>query len=123
MSTAIHNRAIKKTLETAFGRGRVTVRGSRGTAYGWLTVNIDWTPRDIEQKREMESLVWDLLAVAGLDQQIGSYGYADPESDYGSGRCIHIGFNPCRYHQTMRLSDGSLAVRREYNADWETLSA
>ena len=34
MSTAIRNRAIKKTLETAFGRGRVTVRGSRGTAYG-----------------------------------------------------------------------------------------
>lgn len=123
MTIAERNRAIKRTLETAFGRGRVTVRGSRGTAHGWLTVSIDWTPLDIDQKREMDGLVWSLLEAAKLDTLIGSYGYADPGSDYGCGRCIHLNFNACRFHRTMKHSDGTMSVMREYCGAWETIAA
>lgn len=122
MQIAERNRAIKRVLETAFGRGRVRVRGSRGTAHGWVHVEIDWTPRDTEQSREMTALVWDLLTAAGLDAEIGSYGYDDPGSDYGHGREIQIGFNTPRYHRTMRRFDGSLAVMREYQGQWESLA-
>lgn len=122
MQIAERNRAIKRTLETAFGRGKVRVRGSRGTAYGWLTVSIDWTPRDIDQSREMQSLVWDLLTAAKLDTEIGTYGYDDPGSDYGYGREIHIDFNSCKYHRTMRHPDGSLSVMRDYGGQWETIA-
>lgn len=121
MTIAERNRAIKRVLENAFGRGKVSVRGSRGTAYGWVDVKIDWTPRDIDQSREMQTHVWALLTAAKLDQEIGTYGYNDPGSDYGCGREIHISFNSCRYHRTMRLSDGKLAVMREYQGEWETL--
>jgi hypothetical protein len=41
MSTAKHNNAIKTLLEATYGKGKVWVRGSRGTAYGWVTVYID----------------------------------------------------------------------------------
>ena len=34
MTTAARNRQIKKTLEQAFGKNKVRVRGSRGSAYG-----------------------------------------------------------------------------------------
>ena len=122
MTTAERNRAIKRVLETAFGKGRVRVRGARGTAYGWLTVSIDWTPRDADQSREMHGHVWDLLTAAGLEKHIGSYGYADPGSDYGCGRNIRLNFNPARFYQTRRREDGSLAVMREYQGQWETLA-
>lgn len=123
MSIAERNRAIKRTLETAFGRGKVRVRGSRGTAYGWVSVDIDWTPRDIEQAREMKAQVWALLDAAGLGREIGTYGYDDTGSDYGYGRKMSIDFNACRYHRTMRHSDGTMSVVREYGGQWESLSA
>ena len=123
MPIAERNRAIKRTLETAFGKGRVRVRGSRGTAYGWLTCSIDFAPRDIEQKRELDALVWELLGAAKLDSEIGSYGYADAGSDYGNGRTIHITFEPCRYHRTMKHADGTMSVQRDYMGGWETLAA
>ena len=124
MKIAERNRAIKRALETAFGRGKVRVRGSRGTAYGWLTVSIDWTPRDIEQRREMESLVWDLLTAAKLDTTIGTCGYNDPGSDYGYGREIHIDFNSCKYYRTMRAADGTLlAMSDRFDAEWVPVSA
>ena len=46
MEIAERNRLIKKVLSKSFGAGKVHVRGSRGTAYGWVTVNIDYTPHD-----------------------------------------------------------------------------
>lgn len=121
MTIAERNRAIKRALERAFGRGKVRVRGSRGTAYGWVSVHIDWTPRDIDQARAMKEQVWNLLRAAKLEQEIGTYGYNDPGSDYGYGSKISIDFNACRYFRTMRLSDGKLAVQREYMGEWETL--
>src|SRR5260221_10773496 len=94
MSCAERNRAIKKVLEQAFGRGKVTVRGSRGTAYGWVTVHIAYAPRDENEHRELKSKVWDLLNAKQIE--IGTYGYDDPGSDYGHGSKMHIDFDQCR---------------------------
>ena len=125
MAYAERNRAIKKTLELAFGEGKVRVRGDRGTAASWVTVHIDWTPLDMDQAREMRTRVWALLTAAGHDKQIGTYGYDDPGSDYGYGNKISIDFNSPRYYRTMRMSDGRLAVLRDSyrNTDWETVEA
>lgn len=92
MRVAERNRAIKSVMEQAFGRGRVRVRGSRGTAYGWVDVRISWAPRDADQSSAMRSLVWRLLDAAGLSGEIGTYGYDDAGSDYGYGRKCHIEF-------------------------------
>lgn len=88
---ATRNRQIKKVLSQAFGQGKVTVRGSRGTGYGWVTVKIDYEPRSRDEQRELTAKVWELFAAAKIE--IGTYGYDDPGSDYGYGRTIHINFN------------------------------
>jgi hypothetical protein len=94
MNIAERNRLIKKILVKSFGAG-VTVRGSRGTAYGWVTVNIPYAPRDREHRRQIEALIWKMFDQAGIS--IGTYGYDDPGSDYGYGKEIHFGFLPCLY--------------------------
>lgn len=40
LTTAQRNREAKKRLVSIFGKDNVKVRGSRGTAYGWLNVDI-----------------------------------------------------------------------------------
>lgn len=92
--TATRNRNIKKVLTQAFGTGKVAVRGSRGSAYGWVTVDIAYAPRDREELSELTSKVWDLFKTAKIE--IGTYGYNDPGSDYGFGSKIHINFERCR---------------------------
>lgn len=124
MTIAERNRALKKILETAFGRGKVSVRGSRGTAYGYVTASIDWTPLDVDQRREMEALVWQLIRKAGIDKHIGTYGYDDPGSDYGYGSELSIGFNSPRYYRTMKHSDGTMSGQRDrWDDKWETIGA
>jgi hypothetical protein len=120
MSTmAERNRAIKRTLESAFGRGKIRVRGARGTAYGYVDVDIDWTPLDVEQAQTMKAHCKALLRAAAID--LGRT-YTDDSCQYESDMC-HIGFNQCRYFRTMRLSDGTLAVLSDrYNAEWQTVT-
>lgn len=123
MSTAERNRAIKKTLEQAFGRGKVRVRGDRGTAYGWVHVNIDWTPLNNDQAREMKGHIWDLLRASKLAAQIGTYGYDDPGSDYGFGSKCSIDFNPPHYWRTQRMESGKvIGLIDAYSAHWEVVS-
>lgn len=93
MDIADRNRLIKKVLTQAFGVGKVTVRGSRGTAHGWVTINIDYTPRDRNERDLLKSKVWELFRAAKIE--IGTYGYNDPGSDYGHGSTMHLNFNPC----------------------------
>jgi len=117
MSMAQRNRAIKRTLESAFGRGKVRVRGARGTAYGYVDVDIDWTPLDVDQSRDMQGLCKALLHAAKID--LGRT-YTDDTCQYESDMC-HIGFNACRYFRTMRMSDGTLAVLADrYDAEWQS---
>jgi hypothetical protein len=95
MSMAERNRTIKKVLEQAFGRGKVTVRGSRGTGYGWVSVKIAYAPKDRDELRELTTKVWDLFGAAKIE--IGTYGTpGDMGCDYGWGSKIHLDFDQCR---------------------------
>lgn len=100
MEIAARNRQIKKVLSRAFGQGNVTVKGSRGTAYGWVTVKIAYAPRSRDEERELTAKVWQLFAAAKIE--IGTYGYDDPGSDYGHGRAIHINFDTEKLWQQER---------------------
>ena len=93
MSYAERNRAIKKLLERSFGHGKVTVRGSRGTAYGWVSVHISYAPRDREHRQAIIDMIWKMFSAANI--QIGTYGYDDPGSDYGYGSKIHLDLDAC----------------------------
>lgn len=89
MEVAKRNRLIKKVLEQRFGRGKVRVRGSTGTAYGWINVKI-YTPNDGRRWSERNAEVMQLLNANKIE--IGTYGYDDPGSDYGYGSKISINF-------------------------------
>lgn len=119
--TALRNRAIKKTLEAAFGKGRVSVRGSRGTAYGWVSIDIDWTPLDVEQSHRMHAECKALLHAAGIN--LGTT-YSDDTCQWAMDKC-HLGFNRPRYHRTMKHSDGTMSVLTsdDHGAEWTTLAA
>ena len=80
-------------LEKHYGKGRVWVRGSRGTAYGWVHVYIDLNEADYEQgkyRSDESRKVQQLIRDANIE--IGTYGYDDPGSDYGYGSKINIRF-------------------------------
>jgi hypothetical protein len=118
MTTATRNRQIKKTLEHAFGKGKVRVRGSRGSAYGWVSVHITHSPRNIREQQELRTQVMALLSAAKVE--IGTYGYDDPGSDYGYGKTIHINFDPCREQADYYGPD---RWRHELdNAKWDEVS-
>lgn len=120
MSKAVRNRAIKSTLESVFGRGKVTVRGSRGTAYGYVDVRIDWTPLDSDQSARMHGECKALLHAAGID--LGRT-YRDDTCQYQTDMC-HLGFNPARYFRAMKHADGTMSVIRDYyDSEWETIDA
>lgn len=93
MSHAERNRKIKQVLSQAFGTGKVSVRGSRGTAYGWVTIDIAYAPKDREEQEKLKAKVWDLFKAANIT--IGTYGYDDPGSDYGYGSKMHLNFLQC----------------------------
>jgi hypothetical protein len=111
------NRAIKKTLELAFGRGKVRVRGSRGTGYGWVSVKIDYTPLDSDVRSTLENQCKQLLRAAKIDL---GHSYTDDTCQYETDKC-HISFNTCRYYRTMRMPSGDLAGIREMGGEWETV--
>jgi len=94
MEIAARNRALKKAVAAAYPGHKVTVRGSRGTAYGWVRLHIAYAPRNTREAQEQRAKVWDVINAAGI--QIGTYGSADPGSDYGHGHTIHIDFEHCR---------------------------
>ena len=91
---AERNRQIKKLVSKAFAPHKVTVRGHRGTAFGWVSINIDYAPRDWRERQELNAQVCRLLDTAKLE--VGTFGYDDPGSDYGYGRKMHVNFAPCR---------------------------
>src|SRR4051812_32044148 len=94
MNTAERNRKIKQVLTAAFGAGKVSVRGSRGTAHGWVAIDIAYAPKDRDELDTLKAKVWELFGAA--DIKIGTYGYNDPGSDYGFGSTMHLNFLQCR---------------------------
>ncbi len=97
MTIAERNRLIKQILSRSFGKGKVTVRGSRGTAYGWVSVSIAYAPKNRDHRDEIIRMIWALFKAAKIE--IGSYGYDDPGSDYGFGSKIHFNFDPVQERQ------------------------
>ena len=119
MNIADRNRALKKILEQAFGRGKIRVRGSRGTAYGWVRVHIGYAPRNSRESQELRLHVQQLIKAAKIE--IGTYGYDDPGSDYGHGSTINIDFDACREKAD---GFGDQAWRHRLSAaDWDALVA
>ena len=129
MSYAERNRAIKKVLEKAFGRGKITVRGSRGTAYGWVSVHIACAPKDRQHLDQLTAKVWELFGAAKIE--IGTFGTpGDMGCDYGWGSKIHLDFDQCRdifnCGEEVTLWDGRPATvqDREYSkgGDWYSVT-
>lgn len=91
MYAAERNRKLKSVLSSAFRNHKVSVRGHRGTAYGWVTVSVQAAPIHLQHRRRMEAKVWRIIGKH--DIKIGSYGTpGDMGCDYGWGREIHINF-------------------------------
>lgn len=124
---AERNRRLKKLLEAAFGRGKVSVKGSRGTSYGWVTVNIAYAPRDRAEHDELQKKVWHIVKAGQIE--IGTYGYDDLGSDYGYGSKIHINFEQCRDvfnpgERVTFLDRPAIVKERDYRngGDWYTIA-
>jgi hypothetical protein len=119
MAYAERNRALKTLLEQAFGKGKVSVKGHRGTAAGWATVKIAHAPRNQREAQELRAQVWKLIGAGKV--KIPTYGYDDPGSDYGHGNCLHIHFEPSRERAD---AWGDNAWRHHLSAaDWDALQA
>lgn len=126
MKTAERNRKIKQVLTQAFGVGKVTVRGHKGTAYGWVTINIAYAPKDRDELTTLKAKVWELFKAAKIE--IGTYGYDDPGSDYGYGNKMHLNFEQCRdvFNEGERVvfcGKAGVVKDREYSkgGDWYTV--
>jgi hypothetical protein len=85
--TARRNAAIKKLLETRYGKGKVSVTGDRGTAYGWVNVKIDAPWPAGRRRSEVTSEITQFILNAGI--RLSSYSSAD----YGEGYKISITFS------------------------------
>jgi hypothetical protein len=93
---ARRNRLIKKALAAEFGQRNVSVKGDRGTAYGWVDIKIrrekphnaecDWRcPLCNELREKVKQRVWQILKDTGLDKEISTY-YDD--MNYEHKECI-----------------------------------
>ena len=117
MQIAERNRLLKKVIAAAFAPHKVSVRGSRGTAYGWVRVHIEYAPRNWREAEEVRKAVWAVINANKIE--IGTYGYDDPGSDYGHGSKIHIDFERCRETAD---SHGEDSWKQRLSADeWDAL--
>ncbi|MEM2352404.1 MAG: hypothetical protein QXT26_08370 [Thermoproteota archaeon] len=82
--TARRNRLIKAALSEVFGRENVSVKGDRGTAYGWVIITIyAEKPHEGEcericlacndKRREIERKAWRILEETGLVEELNIY--------------------------------------------------
>ena len=115
MDYSARNRLIKKTLVAAFVGRKVSVRGDRGTAYGWVSIKVDWTPLDCDQSNEMRRQVIGLLKTAGV-----KFSQYWPDDNTNEPRDeVSLSFNQSRYFRTMKHEDGTMSVLdNSYGAEW-----
>ena len=66
-TTATRNRAIKATLSKAFPGIKVTVRGDRGTAAGYVSAHVHYAPASFTASDELTALAITLLERAGVN--------------------------------------------------------
>lgn len=80
---ARRNKLIKKALAAEFGYKNVSVKGDRGTAYGWVDIKIkvkkthrecDWLcPLCRDERWRVRDKVWKILKETGLDKELSTY--------------------------------------------------
>lgn len=76
---AERNARIKQVLSVHFGAGKVKVTGSRGTAHGWVNVDLEISPASVEAATSLREQVLALIAEAGIEL---NHHYGDgPEAD------------------------------------------
>ena len=120
MDTAVRNRQIKQVLSQAFGRDKISVRGSRGTGHGYVRVHIAYKPLDEDTRRDLEQKCKELLRAANVD--LGKT-FTDDTCQYTTDMCM-IQFERPDYYRTMKHDDGSMSVMRDrYAGEWEHVPA
>jgi hypothetical protein len=81
---ARRNWLIKRALAAEFGYSNVSVKGGRGTGYGWVHIRIkvkrphggecDWRCHLCNEVRsKTEQKVWEIIKNTGLDEDIFTY--------------------------------------------------
>lgn len=79
VATRKRNASIKRALVDHFGKGKVRVRAGRGTAYGWVYVDLDITPASVEAATSLREQVLALIEGAKIELD---HHYGDgPETD------------------------------------------
>ena len=119
MTVAERNKALKSAITKAFAPHKVSVRGSRGTAYGWVRLHIAYAPRNRREAQDLRQQVWAVINASKIT--IDTYGYDDPGSDYGHGSKIHIDFDGWR-EQAETWGDDAWKHNLSIE-DWDTLYA
>lgn len=89
-STAVRNAALKAMLEETYGKGKVSVTGDRGTAYGWINARINATEPAGKSYGVIQHEIVTAAKTRGIS--IDNYGYDDPGSDYGYGYKLNVRF-------------------------------
>ncbi len=112
---AARNRAIKASMEEVFGRGKVRVGGSRGTAWGYVKVTIDHTPLDWDAARLLATKLKERMRDDGIDL---GHAYTDDTCQYDTDQC-RIEFNRCRYIHTFIDGGGARWGKREEFAEYK----
>jgi hypothetical protein len=69
---AQRNAAIKRLLETRYGKGKVRITRERGTAYGWVDVPIAAPCREGKRPSEAHSDVVRMILDAGIKLSLRS---------------------------------------------------
>ena len=104
MNIAERNRQIKKLVKRAFPGYKVSVTGGRGTATGWVDIEIDYQPLDSDQSQELKGLVARLLDKAGIEF---FHHWSDDNSDTARPD-RSITFLHSRFRRTFRGNSGIL---------------
>ena len=84
METNERNKRIKTEISKVFGRENVSVKGDKGTAYGWVVINIksnnpidancdDYRENRLRKSLNIENRVWEVLRKANLVKELGTY--------------------------------------------------
>lgn len=85
------NRAIKKLLETTYGKGCVSVRAGNGTAYRWVDITFKTTPDALKpfcgKYHPIQHTIETLIRGAGIEL---SYYNADDMGGRDMNACVNI---------------------------------
>jgi len=84
MRCATRNKFIKKALASEFGWKNVSVTGDRGTAYGWVNIEVrvrkphegkcDWRCDTCNEERDrVVGRIWKILTETGLEAELWKY--------------------------------------------------